>query len=154
MTSPAFAERTDGETIETGTTLAPRFDRDGLIVAIVADAATSEVLMVAHMNREALIRTIETCEAWFWSRSRRKLWRKGEESGNTLAVADMRIDCDQDAILLKVTIAGDGVACHQGYCSCFYRSVPLGQAPSPATELDFDRAMKRVPPMLPPLRGG
>ena len=110
--------------------------------------------MVAHMNREALIRTIETCEAWFWSRSRRKLWRKGEESGNTLAVADMRIDCDQDAILLKVTIAGDGVACHQGYRSCFYRSVPLGQAPSPATELDFDRTMKRVPPMLPPLRGG
>ena len=128
MTSPVFAARSDEETVETGTALMPKFDRDGLIVAIAVDAASGEVLMVAHMNAEALARTIETGEAWFWSRSRQKLWRKGEESGNTLSVAEMRVDCDQDAILLKVTIAGDGVACHQGYRSCFYRSVPLGQA--------------------------
>ena len=146
MTSPVFAERTDEEAAETGTALMPKFDRDGLIVAIAADAATGEVLMVAHMNREALARTIATGEAWFWSRSREKLWCKGEESGNTLSVADLRVDCDQDAILLKVAIAGDGVACHQGYRSCFYRSVPLGAPPSPATTLAFDRAMKRVPP--------
>ncbi len=146
MTSSAFAERGDEATVETGTALMPKFDRDGLIVAIAADAASGEVLMVAHMNAVALARTIETGEAWFWSRSRQRLWRKGEESGNTLAVADLRVDCDQDAILMKVTIAGDGVACHQGYRSCFYRSVPLGTAPSPETGLTLDRAMKRVPP--------
>lgn len=146
MTSPAFAPRKDEQTVETGTALAPKFDRDGLIVAIAVDATSGEVLMVAHMNAEALARTIETGEAWFWSRSRGKFWRKGEESGNTLAVAELRVDCDQDAVLLKVTVAGDGVACHQGYRSCFYRSVPLGQTPSSATELAFDRAMKRVPP--------
>ena len=146
MTSPVFAERKDEEAVETGTALMPKFDRDGLIVAIAADVATGEVLMVAHMNREALARTIATGEAWFWSRSREKLWRKGEESGNTLSVAEMRVDCDQDAILLKVALAGDGVACHQGYRSCFYRSVPLRRPPSLATTLAFDRAMKRVAP--------
>ena len=102
MTAPVFAERTDEEAVETGTALMPKFDRDGLIVAIAADVATGEVLMVAHMNQEALARTIATGEAWFWSRSREKLWRKGEESGNTLSVAELRVDCDQDAILLKV----------------------------------------------------
>ncbi len=147
MTSPVFAERSDEETVETGSALMPKFDRDGLIVAIAVDAASGEVLMVAHMNGEALARTVETGEAWFWSRSRRKLWRKGEESGNTLAVAELRVDCDQDAILIKVAIAGDGVACHQGYRSCFYRSVPLGQAPSAATALALDRTMKRVLPV-------
>jgi phosphoribosyl-AMP cyclohydrolase len=138
-----FAARPDEEAIETGTILAPQFDRDGLIVAIATDAATGEVLMVAHMNRDALARTIETGDAWFWSRSRGRLWRKGEESGNTLAVSELRVDCDQDAVLLKVRIAGDGVACHQGYRSCFYRSVPTGKAPSPALALVFDEAMPR-----------
>ncbi len=146
MTASVFARRTDEEAVETGTALMPKFDQDGLIVAIAVDAASGEVLMVAHMNAEALARTIETGEAWFWSRSREKFWRKGEESGNTLKVAELRVDCDQDAILLRVAIAGNGVACHQGYRSCFYRSVPLGRAPSPATGLVFDRAMKRVPP--------
>ncbi len=146
MTGPVFAERTDEETVETGAALMPKFDRDGLIVAIAVDAASGEVLMVAHMNAEALARTMASGEAWFWSRSRGKFWRKGEESGNTLAVAELRVDCDQDAILMKVAVAGDGVACHQGYRSCFYRSVPLGAAPSPSTALVFDGAMKRVPP--------
>ena len=138
-----FAPRADEDTVETGTALAPKFDADGLIVAIAVDADKGDVLMVAHMNAEALARTIETGAAWFWSRSRRKLWRKGEESGNTLAVADIRVDCDQDAILLKVRVDGDGVTCHRGYRSCFYRSVPTGKAPTPDLALVFDKAMPR-----------
>ncbi len=143
---PRFAPRGDLDAVETGTALAPKFDADGLIVAIAVDADNGEVLMVAHMNAEALARTIETGEAWFWSRSRRKLWKKGEESGNVLAVDDIRVDCDQDAILVKARIAGDGVACHQGYRSCFYRSVPTGARPSPDLALVFDTAMRRVGP--------
>jgi phosphoribosyl-AMP cyclohydrolase len=144
MTTPSpFAPRGDEESVESGTLLSPKFDADGLIVAIAVDADKGDVLMVAHMNAEALARTIETKAAWFWSRSREKLWRKGEESGNTLAVSDIRVDCDQDAILLKVRIAGDGVACHRGYRSCFYRSVPTGKAPSPGLALAFDKAMPR-----------
>jgi phosphoribosyl-AMP cyclohydrolase len=146
MPSPTngFAARTTQADIETGTRLMPQFDGDGLIVAIVADAETGEVLMVAHMNAEALARTIESGEAWFWSRSRQRLWRKGEESGNTLLIADLRVDCDQDAVLMRVRVAGDGVACHEGFRSCFYRSIPTGTKPGPATELVFDRAMRRI----------
>jgi phosphoribosyl-AMP cyclohydrolase len=146
MTATTFAERGSLQDIETGTSLAPKFDAQGLITAIAADAATGDVLMVAHMNEAALARTIATREAWFWSRSRKELWRKGVISGNTLAVMELRVDCDQDAVLLKVRVAGDQVACHQGYRSCFYRSVPLGSEPSPQTRLNFDDAMPRVPP--------
>lgn len=103
----------------------PRFDASGLIACIVADAASGEVLMLAHMNEEALERTIKTGEAWFWSRSRRELWRKGESSGNVLAISEMRVDCDQDALLIRVKVAGQGVACHTGRRSCFYRRVAL-----------------------------
>ena len=142
MPSP-FAPRADEHAVETGTALSPKFDADGLVVAIAVDADKGDVLMVAHMNAEALARTIETREAWFWSRSRKKLWRKGEESGNTLSIAELRVDCDQDAILLKVRIAGDGVACHTGHRSCFYRSVPTGKAPTPDLALAFDKAMPR-----------
>lgn len=120
---------------EEGVTLTPRFDANGLISAIVADANTGEVLMLAHMNEEALKRTIETREGWFWSRSRKSLWKKGESSGNVLRVSDMKIDCDQDAVLLKVSVAGDGKTCHTGRRSCFYRSVTLGGA---KTALSFD----------------
>ena len=146
MTAAAapFAPRTDEESIENGVAFMPKFDGDGLIVAIAVDAEAGDVLMVAHMNAEALARTIETGDAWFWSRSRSKLWRKGQDSGNTLRVAEMRVDCDQDAILLKVRVGGDGVTCHRGYRSCFYRTVPSGSAPSPAMELVFDDAMPRV----------
>jgi phosphoribosyl-AMP cyclohydrolase len=138
-----FAPRGDEPATESGIALSPKFDADGLIVAIVVDADKSDVLMVAHMNAEALARTIETRQGWFFSRSRQRLWRKGEESGNTLAIADIRIDCDQDAVLLKARIAGDGVACHTGYRSCFYRSIPTGKAPSPDLALVFDTAMPR-----------
>jgi phosphoribosyl-AMP cyclohydrolase len=144
MSEMPFAARGDETAVETGTTLQPRFDRDGLIVAIAADADTGEVLMVAHMDATALARTIATRQAWFFSRSRRRLWKKGEESGNTLSVAELRIDCDQDAVLLKVRVAGDGVACHLGYRSCFYRAAPLGTEPTPALALEFDRGMRRI----------
>ena len=142
--TPAFAPRQDEETVETGTALSPRFDTNGLIVAIATDADSGEMLMVAHMDATALARTIETREAWFYSRSRKRLWKKGEDSGNTLGVEEMRIDCDQDAVLLKVRVAGNAVACHRGYRSCFYRAIPLGERPTPALALIFDHAMRRA----------
>jgi phosphoribosyl-AMP cyclohydrolase len=140
--SALFAPRDEAKA-ESGTALMPKFDRDGLVAAIAQDATSGEVLMVAHMNAEALARTIATGEAWFWSRSRKALWRKGEQSGNTLAVREMRIDCDQDVVLMKVAIAGDGAACHMGYRSCFYRTVPLGAAPRPDLALTVDPSMPR-----------
>jgi phosphoribosyl-AMP cyclohydrolase len=143
--SPAFAARGDTQSIETGAAFAPKFDTDGLILAVVADAATAETLMVAYMDREALSRTIATGQAWFWSRSRRQLWRKGETSGNTLAVTEIRVDCDQDALLLKVDVAGDGAACHRGYRSCFYRTVEAGEGSGDTATLAFDPKMPRVP---------
>ena len=106
---------------EEGTTLEPKYDRDGLITAVASDGATGELLMLAHMNAEALAATLETRVAHFWSRSRAKLWRKGEESGNELHVVDIRIDCDQDAVWLLVQPVGP--ACHTGRRSCFYRRV-------------------------------
>jgi phosphoribosyl-AMP cyclohydrolase len=145
MTTPyPFAPRGDHDAIETGSDFSPLFDANGLIVAIAADATTNEILMVAYMNAEALARTVASGEAWFWSRSRKALWRKGETSGNTLSVVEMRVDCDQDAILMKVRIAGDGVACHRGYRACFYRKVPLGTEPTGALRLEFDKTMLRV----------
>ena len=103
----------------------PRFDAAGLVTAIVTDADTGTLLMVAHMNADAIRLTQQTGFAHFWSRSRRSLWRKGETSGNELAVVEMRVDCDQDAIWLRVKVAGDGGCCHTGRCSCFYRVQPL-----------------------------
>ena len=109
------------ESRETGTVLDPKWDSDGLITAVASDAATGEVLMVAHMNADALARTIATGEAHFWSRSRKRLWKKGESSGNVLRLVDARIDCDQDAVWLRVDPAGP--ACHTGARSCFYRRI-------------------------------
>ena len=125
-----FAARGSKDEIEAGLVFQPKFDADGLIPAIVTDAETGEVLMFAWMNAEALALTVETKIGHFWSRSRRALWKKGAESGNVLNVVEMRTDCDQDVISLRVTVTGDGVACHTGRRSCFYRSVPLGAAPS------------------------
>lgn len=106
---------------ETSTELLPRWDRSGLVTAVLTDHVTGELLMVAHMNADALDRTIDTGEAWFWSRSRGKLWKKGETSGHVMRVAEMRIDCDQDTVWLKVDPAGP--ACHTGERSCFYRRI-------------------------------
>ena len=109
--------------IEEGPAFTPRFGADGLIVAIAQDARDGTILMVAYMNDEALRLTMETGVAHYWSRSRQALWRKGDTSGQTQTVLEMRTDCDQDAILLKVEAGGDGKACHTGRRSCFYRRV-------------------------------
>jgi phosphoribosyl-AMP cyclohydrolase len=129
--SAAFIDRertamASTEEIETTTRFSPRFDEHGLVTCVVVDAGDGSVLMLAHMNAEALDRTIETREAWFWSRSRKTLWRKGETSGNTLQVEELLVDCDQDALLLRARVGGKGVVCHTGRRSCFYRQVPLG----------------------------
>ncbi len=127
--TPTFVPRsTTFREIEHGHTFMPKFDQDGLIPAIVTDAVSGEVLMFAWMNAEALARSIDTRQAWFWSRSRKSFWRKGEDSGNTLDIVELRTDCDQDVILIRATLAGTGVACHTGARSCFYRSIALGPA--------------------------
>lgn len=121
--SPSFAARGSTADIEQGSVFQPKFDKDGLIAAIVTDAASGAVLMFAWMNAEALKLSLETGIAHFWSRSRQRLWRKGEESGNTLAIQEARVDCDQDAVWLKVSVGGEGVTCHTGARSCFYRTL-------------------------------
>ncbi len=108
--------------LENSTILAPRYGKDGLLTAVVQDTGSGEVLMVAHMNQQALDRTIQTGQSHFWSRSRQELWHKGATSGDTQSVEEIRIDCDQDAVLLKVSTA-NGRACHTGARSCFYRIV-------------------------------
>jgi phosphoribosyl-AMP cyclohydrolase len=119
--------------LEEAAALTPKFDADGLVTCVATDAASGDVLMVAHMNAEALAKTIATAEAWYFSRSRGALWRKGETSGHTQQVVEMRIDCDQDAVWIKVEQMGG--ACHTGRRSCFYRVVPLGK--SGAVTLEF-----------------
>ena len=123
--------------------MCPKFDADGLVTCVATDAGSGEVLMVAHMNAEALQRTIATGEAWYFSRSRRSLWRKGESSGHVQLVREMRIDCDQDAVWIKVEQIGPG-ACHTGRRSCFYRAVPLGKGG--AVALEFTDAEKMFDP--------
>jgi phosphoribosyl-AMP cyclohydrolase len=113
---------------ELGDELRPLFDAGGLITAVVTDHKSGEVVMLAHMNAEALARTIDTGIATYWSRSRGKLWVKGETSGNRQFVKELRVDCDQDAVWLAVATEGHGAACHQGFRSCFYRRVTLGNA--------------------------
>lgn len=133
---PAFGQRGSPQEVETGLALAPKFDAAGLLPAVATDADTGGVLMLAWMNAEALARTIETAEAHFYSRSRGRLWRKGEESGNIMRVMELRVDCDQDAVWLRVRLSGAGVACHTGQVSCFYRRAALGASPSPKNLLE------------------
>ncbi len=130
-----FAPRGTPQEIEQGTLFQPAFTSDGLIPAIVTDALTGDVLMFAWMNSQALQLTIATRTAHFFSRSRGKLWIKGEESGNLLHVEELATDCDQDVVALKVTVRGRGVACHTGQRSCFYRVVARGAAPGEAVTL-------------------
>ena len=106
-----------------GTAFRPRFDANGLLTVVVEDARTSETLMLAHADRQAVERTLATGVAHFWSRSRGELWRKGATSGNEMAVEAVLVDCDQDALLYRVTLGGEGAACHTGRRSCFYREV-------------------------------
>jgi phosphoribosyl-AMP cyclohydrolase len=123
--------------LEEGVALTPKFDADGLVTCVTTDAGSGEVLMVAHMNAVALARTIATGEAWYYSRSRRALWKKGETSGHTQRVVEMRMDCDQDAVWIKVDQAGG--ACHTGRRSCFYRAVPVGTAGTVTLEFRDER---------------
>ena len=111
----------ESKIIEEGLEFTPKFDENGLITAIAQDADTGQVLMVAYMNREALDLTLKTQNATYFSRSRKKLWKKGEQSGHTQKVQQILVDCDQDCLILKVTV--DAGQCHVGYQSCFYRAV-------------------------------
>ena len=131
------------QSIEEDLVFAPQFGADGLVTAVITDATSGDVLMVAHMNAEAVARTIATGEAWYYSRSRKKLWKKGEQSGHVQRVVELRDDCDQDAIWLKVEQAGEG-ACHTGRRSCFYRAVPLGQTGT--VKLEFRDAERTFDP--------
>ncbi len=121
MTQPSFPTAASKDALERGDLLAPRFDANGLIAAICQHAETGEVLMLGWMNAEALARTLEIREAVYFSRSRNELWHKGETSGQIQKLVELRVDCDQDAVLLKVLPQGDGGACHVGFRSCFYR---------------------------------
>jgi phosphoribosyl-AMP cyclohydrolase len=135
--STLFSPRRSGQElsaqqIEEGQLFAPKFDAAGLIACVVTDVDSGALLMVAHMNAQALERTVTSGEAWFYSRSRQALWKKGETSGHVLHVAEMRVDCDQDVLWLRVRpiVAG---ACHTGRQSCFYRAVVRGEPDGPLT---------------------
>lgn len=145
-TAFTFPAAGKGAALEEDTILSPRFDANGLVTCVAVDAETGEVLMLAHMNAEALALTMATGEAHYFSRSRGKLWKKGETSGHTQKVRQMLIDCDQDAVVIKVEMGGTGAACHTGRRSCFYRSVPIGAAPSEATRLAFTGDTPRFDP--------
>jgi phosphoribosyl-AMP cyclohydrolase len=122
---------------EEGLALKPKFDASGLLTCVATDAASGEVLMVAHMNDEALRKTIASGEAWYFSRSRKALWRKGETSGHTQRVVEIRIDCDQDAVWLRVE--QKAAACHTGRRSCFYRKVTASEGGAKLSFVDADR---------------
>ncbi|MDP1868136.1 phosphoribosyl-AMP cyclohydrolase [Bradyrhizobium sp.] len=127
----------DSSDIEEGLKFRPKFDATGLVTCVATDAGSGEVLMVAHMNDEALRKTISSGEAWYYSRSRQSLWRKGESSGHTQRVVEMRLDCDQDAIWIRVEQAG--AACHTGRRSCFYRAVTSDDGGARLSFVDADR---------------
>jgi phosphoribosyl-AMP cyclohydrolase len=127
----------DSNDIEEGLEFRPKFDASGLVTCVTTDAATGEVLMVAHMNDEALRKTIASGVAWYYSRSRKSLWRKGETSGHVQRVIEMRMDCDQDAVWIRVEQTG--AACHTGRRSCFYRAVTAGEGGAQLSFVDADR---------------
>jgi phosphoribosyl-AMP cyclohydrolase len=123
--------------IEEGLAFQPKFDAAGLVTCVATDAVSGDVLMVAHMNDEALRKTIASGEAWYFSRSRNALWRKGETSGHVQRVVEIRLDCDQDAIWIRVEQSG--AACHTGRRSCFYRKVDAGQGGPRLSFVDADK---------------
>lgn len=141
-----FAERVTIEQVEEAHDLAPKFDRDGLIVCVTTDQKTGDVLMLGYMNRDALIKSIETGEAHYWSRSRQVLWHKGATSGLVQKIVDLRIDDDQDAVWLKVDVSGSGASCHVGYMSCFYRAIPTGKTPTEDLKLIYKEDAKTFDP--------
>ena len=143
-----FKKRENVAAIEEGKLLSPKFDKDGLIPVITTDLKTVEVLMHGYMNSEALKKTIETKESYYWSRSRSEVWHKGETSGFVQKVIEIRIDDDQDSIWMSVDI-GDGASCHVGYKSCFYRAVTLGKiANTEKVEIEFKDKKKKFDPKV------
>ena len=141
-----FKKRDNIKEVEEGKFLSPKFDENGLIPVITTDFQTGGILMHGYMNREALKKTIESKEAHYWSRSRNKIWRKGEVSGFLQKVKEIRIDDDQDSIWLTVDI-GDGASCHVGYRSCFYRSIPMGPIDNGRkVEMEFLEKEKKFDP--------
>ncbi len=127
MTQANFPTAPSKDALERGAVLSPRFDAGGLIAVVATHAQTGEVLMFAHMNAEALARTLELGEAVYFSRSRNEIWHKGATSGQIQKIVEMRVDCDQDCLWIKVLPQGDGGACHVGFRSCFYRVVEDGR---------------------------
>ena len=141
-----FKKRDNIKEVEEGKYLSPKFDENGLIPVITTDFKTGDILMHGYMNYEALKKTIETKEVHYWSRSRKKLWRKGQISGFVQIVKEIRIDDDQDSVWLSVDI-GNGASCHVGYRSCFYRSIPLGKIKNEEElEMEFKEKKKIFDP--------
>ena len=141
-----FKKRDNIKEVEEGKYLSPKFDENGLIPVIATDFQTGDILMHAYMNDEALKKTIETKEVHYWSRSRKKIWRKGQVSGFVQIVKEIRIDDDQDSVWLSVNI-GNGASCHVGYRSCFYRSIPLGKIKNDEElEMEFKEKKKIFEP--------
>ena len=144
MNKIIFAKRESVEQVEEGNILAPKFDQNGIIPAVVTEASSGELLMLGYMNKESLRKTIETKEAYYWSRSREVLWKKGDSSGMIHEVEEILIDDDQDSLWLKVSIKGLGASCHVGYKSCFYRS--LQDVTEDGVELKFTENEKVFDP--------
>jgi len=141
-----FKKRDNIKDVEEGKYLSPKFDENGLIPVVTTDFQTGDILMHGYMNDEALKKTIETKEVHYWSRSRKKIWRKGQVSGFVQVVKEIRIDDDQDSIWLSVNI-GNGASCHVGYRSCFYRSIPLGKIKNDEElEMEFKEKKKIFDP--------
>lgn len=145
MSNIEFQSRLSVEQVEESTDFAPKFDDDGLMPCITTDVQSGDVLMLGWMNEDAVRHTIETGEAHYFSRARQVLWHKGATSGLVQKVVEARIDDDQDAIWLKVEVAGSGASCHVGYRSCFYRAVPTGDAAG--QPLQFLETEKTFDPM-------
>ena len=141
-----FHKRLSVEEIEEGNTLSPKFDKNGLIPCVTTDSVTHEVLMVGYMNAEALVKTIEAGEAFYFSRSRQEVWHKGQTSGFKQKVKEIRIDDDQDSIWLSVDVGGAGASCHVGYKSCFYRSIPSEKEVNLDLELKWEEQEKIFDP--------
>ena len=141
-----FHKRLSVEEVEEGITLSPKFDENGLIPCVTTDSTTHEVLMVGYMNAEALVKTIEVGEAFYFSRSRQEVWHKGKTSGLKQKVKEIRIDDDQDSIWLSVDVGGAGASCHVGYKSCFYRSIPSEKEINLDLELKWEEQEKVFDP--------
>ena len=141
-----FEKRKTIKEVEEGQKLSPKFNKDGFIPAVTTDSKTGELLMHAFMNDEALRLTIKTKEAHYYSRSRKCIWHKGATSGLVQKIVEIRIDDDQDAVWLRVTVGGNGASCHVGYRSCFYRSIPTGALPETPIELIYEETEKTFDP--------